>query len=436
MAQRPISALQAQYISADARHVLGDGGYGSGKSQALCYKLYIRAMHPGAREGLFRKTLTSLKKSTLKTLLEGNGGAPPVIPEGTYDHLKSECEIKIHGGGSILYCGLDEPTRVRSMNLTGGAIDEADEITIDDYRVVESRCRVEIDGIGNQIYSACNPGPPSHHLAERFGLAMGHQPQPNTFRVRMPTDANPFLPADYIESQKQSLGVGSLAYKRFFLGEWCGSDDVVYDQWLRETHVMAREGPWARRVLAIDEGYTNPFVILDLCVDGDGRAHVAREYYATQVVREEKLAAVLGLFGGHDTVVVDPSAAELIADLRRKNIPVREADNAVFDGIMRVQARLVQQGDGRPRLTVDGECTNTIREFEVYEWDRSPSMGIKDKPKKVNDHAMDALRYGIAEIDRNAVLDLSVSHAGVDPYPRPMLQSFAELRAADPDWGF
>jgi len=54
-------------------------------------------------------------------------------------------------------------------------------------------------------------------------------------------------------------------------------------------------------------------------------------------------------------------------------------------------------GDGRPRLTIDPACVNTLAEFESYVWMEGRS-GVKDTPEKTNDHAMDALRYGVARL--------------------------------------
>jgi phage terminase large subunit len=51
-------------------------------------------------------------------------------------------------------------------------------------------------------------------------------------------------------------------------------------------------------------------------------------------------------------------------------------------------------GDGLPRLTVDPSCEDLIREFETYEYERDASGTQRDRPKKENDHALDALRYG------------------------------------------
>jgi len=70
----------------------------------------------------------------------------------------------------------------------------------------------------------------------------------------------------------------------------------------------------------------------------------------------------------------------------------------VLDGISKVQNRLPAVGDGRLRLTVSAACANAIAEFESYCW-KETAGGVKDEPEKVNDHAMDALRYALDTVD-------------------------------------
>ena len=96
--------------------------------------------------------------------------------------------------------------------------------------------------------------------------------------------------------------------------------------------------------------------------------------------------------------MVDSSAAGLIAAMQSVGLPAQGHDGRVLDGISKVQNRLPASGDGRPRLTVSASCPNAIAEFESYCWKESGG-GTKDEPEKVNDHAMDALRYANDSVD-------------------------------------
>jgi len=383
----PALPKQIEFLTATDRECLYSGAFGAGKTRAVCLRAVMRASVKGAREGLCRKNLVTLKRTTLKTLLEPEGELDPVLPAGYYEHHKSEQVIRIKGGGEITYFGLDDPDKVASFNLSGCGIDEAVELEEADWTMLRGRIRLDVPRLHNQIYAACNPGAPSHFLAVRFGLAGGAQAQPGCKAVITKTIDNPYLPAAYVEDISRLTGV---ARKRFFEGLWAGSDRLVYDTWTRPVHVKTREGPWRRTVVGVDVGYTNPGAMVMLHVDGDGRIHQARESYASRILPREWLmrAREWHIQFGPEAFLVDPSSPDVIADWRNAGLPAQAANNERAEGVRIVRACLATAGDGKPRLTVDPTCSNTIREFET--WECKPES---DEFTKENDHAMDALRY-------------------------------------------
>lgn len=434
---------QMAFLRSKSRELLYSGALGAGKTITVCLKCCMRASIPGAREGLCRLRLTDLKATTLKTLLEGDGDMPPILPPGTYEHNKSERVIRIHGGGEINYFGLvdasESHSKVGSRNLSGLGIDQVEEVPEGLYLASVARCRVKVADTPNQTYSACNPGPPSHYLAQRFGI-VGNDPAPETCVVTTRSSDNTHLPASYISLLNTFKGV---RYKRYVEGLWVGSDGLVYDRWSRDRHVVDRPGPWTRCLLGVDDGYTNPFVIVRGLVDGDGRLFIDRERYEPGLLPDAKVAAVKSLLHVPDgpsceAVLVDPSAPDLIQIMRNAGIPAVAANNEVEEGINRVQQRLEDPGDGWPRLAVHPSCANLRDEFESYEWRKSTDgTRLKDEPKKENDHAMDALRYLVARLDMRAAM---IAHVA-DPARRPEVKAetaagtFARLRM-NPDWGF
>ena len=395
-----IELLPAQlgFIRAKEREVLYSGAFGAGKTRALCMKLVTRLVgNPGAREGLARKHLVSLKATTLRTLLEQDGNLPPVLPRGTYEHNKSERVIRLLGGGSIYYFGLDDYEKMGSLNLSGCAVDEAVELVEGDWTMLRGRIRLELEGLPMQLYGACNPGAPTHFLAVRFGLAGGHQPSQNCKAIQTRSPDNFFLPQAYLDDL---LSLEGVAYERYVEGKWRGGEGLVYDRFDRTIHVREREEEWRRIIVGQDEGYTNPAALIVAGIDEDGRMHILEEFYQSQMLEADVISAAQDIASRFkvEAFVLDPSAAKLKAAMHASNLDVSSADNSVFPGIQKVQQRLARAGDGKPRLTVDPKCENTIREFESYEW-LGGSSGYKDAPKKETDHAMDALRYAVVYVD-------------------------------------
>tara|TARA_R100000664_G_scaffold23588_1_gene33189 strand:+ start:1339 stop:2652 length:1314 start_codon:yes stop_codon:yes gene_type:complete len=389
---------QLRFLTSDAREVLYSGAFGAGKTRAICLRCAMRASVQGAREGLCRKTVVALKRSTLKTLLEPDGLLPPILPQGSYEYKKIDGEIKIHGGGSIMLFGMEDSARIASMNLSGVAVDEAVELTEQDWNMLRGRIRLQLPKMRNQIYGACNPSTPQHFLAKRFGLAGGHEPQPNCEAITTTSRDNWFLPKDYVEDLETMTGV---ARKRYVEGIWCGSDGLVYDQW-DEAKFVVDEVPdsFDRMLVGMDEGYNNPAVLLLIGIKDD-TMYVIDEWYERHKLEEQVIAEAKRLRGLHpiECFVIDPSAAKLRAAMRHYGLDAVPADNAVFSGIQTVSARLANDPSGKPRLQVHQRCSNLLREFGSYEWMSKQDGSMKDQPKKEHDHALDALRYAVVYTD-------------------------------------
>jgi hypothetical protein len=408
-----LKVLRKQYdfITATEPEVMYSGAVRAGKTKALCLKTAARASKPRAREILCRKTLSALKGTTLKTLLEGDGNEPPVLPPGTYTHNRAEKVIRIHGGGEIIYFALVNDgksgvqQRAGSYSGTGVNIDEATELDEGDYRMLLYRASIDIKGLVKQVNMACNPGTPSHFLAERFAPPGSGFSRPMAGCRCIPTKTtdNTFLSPDYIANQNREPG--TLWYRRFILGLWCGAEGLVYDKWDRKLHVCERPlSEFRSFVVGVDDGFTNPFVALLIGVDGDGRAHVFSEAYQPGLDVGSRCRAVSKWEGTStpvDAVLIDPSAPDVISAMQQAGLPAIAANNDVLPGINAVTTRLLTSGDGRPRLTVDPSCENLIREFETYQWKAGKA---KDEPVKKHDHAMDALRYSIMHIDGGPVM--------------------------------
>lgn len=424
----PMLPHQFEFVRSDSPWELGDGGRGSGKTRALAVKLAMRAGHVGAREGLFRQKLIDLKTTTLRSLLDGDGPAPPVLVPGSYTHDKSMKMIKLHGGGEIVYNGMDQGDAARefgstgkgsSLNLSGAAFDEWVEIPEQSVIQVAMSVRVKVPGLPLQRYGVCNPGPPSHWLAKRFGMSPGGEPKKRHQRVICPASENWHNPPEFFD---ELLALEGVARERYWYGKWVGSDGLVYDRWDRQVHVTEYDGEPKRVLIGVDDGYSDPFAAYRMEFDGDGRCHTSREVYAKNMVETEKIAAVKSLSGGDEpTVVVDNAAPALIEALCRAGFhaePCKKGEGSVVGGISKVQDRLVVAGDGRPRFTVDPSCTNLIREFESYEWKPDTTGKLRDKPRDGNDHGPDAVRYVIAHVDASNEATVTIPDA--DNYAMPV----------------
>ncbi|MDA6141375.1 hypothetical protein OSK03_26710, partial [Escherichia coli] len=92
-------------------------------------------------------------------------------------------------------------------------------------------------------------------------------------------------------------------------------------------------------------------------------------------------------------VIIDPSAASFIAQLKQDRFRVIKAVNDVADGIRNVASALK-----RKLIYYNDCCKETFREFASYIWDEKAANRGEEKPVKQNDHHLDSDRYFVNTI--------------------------------------
>lgn len=375
---------QIDFMKSERKEVLYSGAFRAGKTRALCYKLLSHAMIPGNFVGLCRKTYAALKQTTLRTLLKSDGDLPPVLPEGYYVHHKADHTISIHGGGEIYYFGFDDPKRLGSLGMGAIGIDEGTELDKDEYTMLMGRISNQVDPC-RQVFTATNPGAPSHFLHKRFFK------DKDSTRELIETNSfgNFFLPEDYIAWLKTLSGTD---YERYALGKWTAYEGLVWQHWNRDTHRVHRSGPWKRIIIGFDEGFVHPAAIVVIGFDSDDRAHIIETWRESGVLPDEFVAKVKWFHKSYKSERVwgSPEAAALIDQLVKENVPTEAANNDVMPGIRTISQKLTVQKDGKPGLTVEPSCEEWVEEVEGYCWIKN-----KEKPQKVKNDLMDATRYAL-----------------------------------------
>jgi len=373
-----------------APEVVIEGPAGTGKTRAMLeLAQYLADKYPGARIALVRKTRASMTESILeifesRVLLPGS-----VLNPGAG---RAQRQAYHYPNGSEIFCvGLDNVDRVMSAQVDAVFLFEGTEATENDWEKLLTRCR---NGImpWQPGYIDCNPAYPGHWINRRAERGQ-------MVRILSRHADNPTITPEYLDRLSKLSGHRRA---RLFLGQWSAAEGLIYDRWDEALFVRERPGTkWERALIAIDEGYANPCDVALWLVDGDGYPHRADEWHRSGelesgVVRQVKRYAEFAarkLKLSVEAVIVDPSAAKLIAALASEGLPVVPADNDVLPGIASLQDRLQLDDRGRPKLTISPRCEAFRAEVAGYCWLTNRDGSKRDAPTKVNDHAMDAARY-------------------------------------------
>ena len=211
--------------------------------------------------------------------------------------------------------------------------------------------------------------------------------------------------SEEVKERYKSLYTG-VFYKRFILGLWVMADGVIYPMFDPDKHVKEVRRNWTRIFLAADFGIQNAttFGIFGYYAP-EKRYHQIASYYHSGRTQGQKTVAeyvrdLIVFIQEHNVmpeyIAIDPSAAPLIVEIKknkffqRHNIRVLPAKNNVELGIQ-VVSYLLQQG----KFTLDPSCKNDIEEFGSYIWDEDKLEKGKEEILKMNDHAMDKIRYAV-----------------------------------------
>ena len=378
--------------------ILCDGAVRSGKTLAmgLSFFLWAQASFNHQKFALCGKTIGSLRRNVLSELL------PRLEQLGAvWKESRTENRVTVgflgHENSFYIFGGRDESSAslIQGITLAGLLLDEAALMPKSFVEQACARCSVA----ESRLWFNCNPEGPEHWLYKEWILKAEEK---NMLHLHFTMDDNPAL-TEHIRRRYENLYTG-VFYRRFVLGQWCMAEGLVYE-FDPQLHIAEPEKTGGRYYISVDYGTRNPFSAGLWQVMG-GKAYRIREFYhngresGKMLTDEEYCDALEHLAKGLpvEQIVVDPSAASLIAALRRRALPVRKARNEVLPGI-RLVATLLKAGI----LQFSPRCKDAIREFSLYRWEDN---GEKDTVVKENDHAMDDIRYFCATILRRQVKEV------------------------------
>lgn len=424
---RPRGAALALFESR-AAEVLLSGPAGTGKSRACLEKLHAVALkYPGMRGLIVRKTASSLPNSALDTFQKH------VIKESVeLGHVKfygggpKEAQsFRYSNGSTVTTGGMDKSTRVMSSEYDVIYVQEATELSEENWEALTTRLRNGKMPY-QQLIADCNPDRPTHWLKLRADggktllLPSKHEDNPTLFNDDGTlTDDG----LSYIQKLDNLTGV---RHARLRQGLWAAAEGLVYEEFSESVHLVdqlpAGSEAWPR-YWAIDFGFTNPFVCQMWAEDHDGRLWLYREFYQTQRLVEDHAKDILATVkdAKDPDIWLEPKPRAIICDHdaedratleRHLGLSTSKAHKGVSDGIQAVSTRLRVAGDALPRLFFVrdalvkrdssllevGRPTCTIDEITGYVWDKTETRA-KEQPVKNNDHGMDAMRYVVAEQD-------------------------------------
>ena len=387
----------------DKQGIIADGAIRSGKTLAMSLSFCLWAMtrFNGQNFAMCGKTVGSFRRNvlaTLKLMLKSRGY--------TVEDHRADNMLLIRRGdvenSFYIFGGRDERSQdlIQGITLAGLLLDEVALMPESFVNQATGRCSVE----GSKMWFNCNPAGPLHWFKTEW---IDKRERKGLLYLHFTMDDNLSL-SEEIKARYRSMYAG-VFYLRYIKGLWAVAEGLIYTMFA-EACLYDKLAPHtpntAQKMIAVDYGTTNPCVFLETWDDGetvwiereyrwDSRSEEAQRSGHPQKTDKEYADDMAQFMGSRPEdqciVIVDPSAASFIQELRSRGWVVEPADNEVLDGIRKVSTMLVSG-----RLKVNRrKCKGLCAEMQAYVWDDKAKDRGEEKPVKQKDHGPDALRYRI-----------------------------------------
>ena len=379
--------------------VIASGSVSSGKTAVcwVCFRSWLASNYAGEHVAVCVRTARQFNNPILKEdslwfpdePLRRSGDvwvAPSWLPGGEPNRVH-----RLIGGDAA------SAAKVQGSTFRAAFIDEAPKMPEDFLTMVYSRVRRPGE---RKLLLTCNPEGPHHPFktdwidrASELGYAY----------LQFGLDDNPILDEEYKEGvARQFTGI---MHARMVLGQWAAATGLVYPSFSRaigQAPNAAKETP-VRYDAAVDVGssgvthgllvatYRNPlrrWVLDEWRWDGSEEGQMPDESQIRRMIRRWQAYRIR-------TWIIDPAANAFSLILQQMGLATVHGYNQLLPGIQVTDTWLA---DGR--LRVDRSCKQLIREAANYQWDEKYAEKGEDRPMKVRDHGVDALRYACATLAR------------------------------------
>ncbi len=324
-------------------------------------------------------------------------------PEVTVRKNEAELMIELYNGARIEIKGADNEDSLRGTYIDG--------VVLDEYAFMKRRVFEKIiapslaDHQGWAIFIGTPYG--YNHFHEYYLRGQHAESGFKDWKSwKFKSIDNPYLKPEEIQLARDTSDPAVFAQEweadfRMFKG-------LIYKDFDPQVHVKDFEvNPGWTFYRAMDFGGSNPTVCLWIGVDYDDNIFVFDEYYEPGRSADFHAGVILARYPNLEfrATFGDPSALQEHIDYAHWQLYVTPAtrfftsekgtsESWVKAGINQVSTKLRQDAvTKKPKLYIHARCKETIKEIQAYEWEELRTGIPTDKPKKVNDHCMDALRY-------------------------------------------
>ena len=370
------------------------GSAGSAKSYFITQKLIVRACREQIKILVCRRTGTTIRNTCFSLFKD-------ILAKWQLTQFvkirETDFNIRFPNGSEIIFIGLDEETKLLSLNNIGCVfIEEAFEVPKNIVEQLNLRLRGSTEN--QQIIMAFNPISKNHWL---YDFCEVNPPSSFIFSHSTYKD-NPFLNAEYVAELEELYERNPAKARIFCDGQWgVDAEGLVITNWRLEAfNPMDLASSGLEHRAGCDLGWIDKTAIIDTLYDRENRIiYVFNEFYKSGCQLTEIAAAIENMNLKKTKLYVDAAEPRSIQFFKQEGINAvacAKGKDSVKAGLMFLQDHLI---------IVHPKCNSFKTELENFSYIKSKQTGewTEDTTHEWS-HAIDACRYAYSDIYTNTKL--------------------------------
>ena len=410
------------------------GGYGSGKSYQIGFKIVLKLLEEKRKALVIREVYDTIQESCYDLLCEilDDMGLLTTDPaefrrkKNKVLALKSPLKFRFPNGSQIIFKGMDKPEKVKSINGVSIVwLEECSEIKYEGYKELLGRIRTP--NVSMHFILSCNPIGRDNWVYRHFFVSLSDDGEETiimdenkfydrkcivkngTYYHHSTPDDNPWLPWQYLKRLDELKNYDYPLYMVARWGRFGATGTRVLPQ-LRvakdsKTFKNAIEnlGP-ENQYFGFDFGFEESFnAVICMSVDLERGIlyiwdeiymnHVTDDVFAAQPEMQRLKMRVneLNSQGYQKTIVADNEDPKAITYYRQNGFQIRACRNK-FAGSRLSNTRKVKRFK---RILVSPKCKNTIRELKDLTYKKDPKGNVIYDEFNIDPHSFSAIWYGL-----------------------------------------
>lgn len=419
----------------DYKTYLTVGGYGSGKSYQIAFKIILKCLQEKRKVLVVREVFDTIYESCYDLLVEilndldlftddpvewRKGKKQTVLGQ------KSPLQLKFPNGSRIIFKGMDKPEKIKSINGVSIVwLEECSEIKYDGYKELLGRLRTP--DISLHFILSCNPVGKENWVYRHFFIRQDDDGKEKVilndeelytkkcmvkngvYYLHTVPEDNTFLPEDYLRTLDDIKNFDITLWRVAKLGRFGVNGTRVLPQ------IIVAENPQIFKMsinalgdsckyFGFDFGFEESYnAVISMAVDIKHSAlYIYDEIYVNHVT-DDKMAALpemqklkdrilsMNEAGHNKMIVADNEDPKAIAYYKQLGFPIRSCRNK-FSGSRLSNTRKIKRFK---KIIISPKCKNTIRELRDLTYKKDAKGNVIYDEFNIDPHTFSAIWYAL-----------------------------------------